>query len=582
MRLPILLFAAALAGAPALAQPTPQAAPGECAEGAVSGHPCSGVDLLAHITLETFDAASGNDIWGWTDPETGREYALAGLDNGTAFVDVTDPAAPVYLGKLPTHTDPSTWRDMKVYADHAFIVSEAPGHGMQVFDLTRLRNVQGAPTTFTADAHYGGVSNTHNIAINEEAGFAYLVGTNECAGGLHIVNIQDPMNPTFAGCYDEDGYTHDTQCVTYRGPDTDYTGRLICASSNEDTVTITDVTDPASPVTVARATYPSPAYTHQGWFTEDQRYFLADDELDESQGITDRTRTLLFDFNDLDAPELLGTYLAPVPSIDHNLYVKGDRAYAANYTSGLRVLDVSRIGEGRVTEVAFFDSFPANDETGFSGAWSVYPYFRSGTIVVQDIQGGLFIVKEGEQTLLGLSTFTVTPGEGTALLAFEPAADGGPFTVERRFEGRDFEVVGTVAAGGPYTFSDTGLPPGTYTYRLRRTADGRELTSVASTAEVDGPPVFRVSAATANPFEGETSLSLTVTEAQPVEVTLVDEAGNALRVLHDGAVAAERPLTVSVSGASLAPGTYYVRFAGETFDAARKLVRTRPATMGTR
>src|SRR5690606_20218176 len=96
-------------------------------------------------------ASGGNDIWGWTDPETEKEYALMGLNNGTAFVDVSDPVNPVYLGKLPTHTQSSLWRDIKVYADHAFVVSEASGHGMQVFDLTRLRGVT-SPQTFTVDA----------------------------------------------------------------------------------------------------------------------------------------------------------------------------------------------------------------------------------------------------------------------------------------------------------------------------------------------------------------------------------------------------------------------------------------------
>ncbi len=44
----------------------------------------------------------GNDIWGWADPMTGREYALMGMTDGTAFVDVTDPDNPAVLGKLPT------------------------------------------------------------------------------------------------------------------------------------------------------------------------------------------------------------------------------------------------------------------------------------------------------------------------------------------------------------------------------------------------------------------------------------------------------------------------------------------------
>ena len=80
----------------------------------------------------------GNDIWGWTDPLDSKEYALVGRSNATAFVDITDPVNPVHLGYLPSHTDNTTWRDMKVYANHVYVVADNNGaHGMQIFDLTQ-------------------------------------------------------------------------------------------------------------------------------------------------------------------------------------------------------------------------------------------------------------------------------------------------------------------------------------------------------------------------------------------------------------------------------------------------------------
>src|SRR5690606_26790146 len=97
-----------------------------CEGGFAGNYPCEGVDLLANLPLSTFgpaDPSCGHDIWGWTDPQSGRDYALVGLTTGTAFVDVPEPTAPVYLGKLPTATDASTWRDIKVYPDHAFVVA---------------------------------------------------------------------------------------------------------------------------------------------------------------------------------------------------------------------------------------------------------------------------------------------------------------------------------------------------------------------------------------------------------------------------------------------------------------------------
>ncbi|HLA64518.1 MAG TPA: choice-of-anchor B family protein, partial [Rhodothermales bacterium] len=321
MRLSFLLFAALLMAPSAFAQHTPQATAGRCADGLVSGHACSGVDLLAHVTLETMGAQAGSSLWIWVDPETDHEYALMALDNGVAFVDVTDPANPVFVGKLPQHTEPSVWRDVRVYQNYAFVVSEAEGHGMQVFDLTRLRNVRNMPETFTEDAHYGEVSNVHTMAITPETGLAVLVGTNTCSAGLHFVDVRDPLHPQNAGCFSEDGYTHETQCWVYNGPDQDYQGREICLAFNEDTVTIVDATDRANPRMLARGTYPSPAYTHQGWFTDDMRYVLINDELDETQGLTPTARTIIMDLADLDAPEYVGAYNSAVPSIDHNLYI---------------------------------------------------------------------------------------------------------------------------------------------------------------------------------------------------------------------------------------------------------------------
>ncbi|HSR14291.1 MAG TPA: choice-of-anchor B family protein, partial [Gemmatimonadales bacterium] len=145
----------------------------KCGEGKVGEFPCERVDLLSFLPNDQLGAKRGimlNDIWGWTDPETNREYALVGRMDGTAFVDITDPSNPRYLGELPLHqgATPNIWRDIKTYKNHAFIVSDGAGpHGVQVFDLTRLRNVMNAPVTFTEDAHYDRIASAHNIAINE-------------------------------------------------------------------------------------------------------------------------------------------------------------------------------------------------------------------------------------------------------------------------------------------------------------------------------------------------------------------------------------------------------------------------------
>ena len=112
-----------------------------CDGGLAGDYPCLGYDLQSIVSLSVMGATAGNDSWGWTDSQSGKEYVLMGLDNGTAFIDISKPDQPVFLGKLNSATVPSTWRDIKVFQNHAFIVSEAQNHGLQVFDLTRLRDI---------------------------------------------------------------------------------------------------------------------------------------------------------------------------------------------------------------------------------------------------------------------------------------------------------------------------------------------------------------------------------------------------------------------------------------------------------
>ncbi|MEO8460925.1 MAG: choice-of-anchor B family protein, partial [Dokdonella sp.] len=376
--------------APAIAAPVPRHGT-PCVGGLAESYPCNKIDLLGHLNLTQLrvnSGGNGNDSWGWTDPLNGREYALVGLSNGTAFVDITDDD-PVLLGNLATHSSNSTWRDIKTMGHYAFIVSEATNHGMQVFDLYKLRNVVGAPVTFTEDAWYGQFGKAHNLVINEDSGFAYAVGsrqgTQQCLAGLHMINISNPLVPTFAGCFSADGYTHDAQCIMYDGPDSRYTGHEVCFAANEDTVTIVDVTNKSAPVQLSRTPYPGSGYTHQNWLTADRRHLLVDDETDE---VNDghNTYTYVWDVQSLTAPTLAFTYTGPTTSSDHNLYIHDGFAYEADYKSGLRILKLDQIDSGSLNEVAYFDTYPGNNTSGYDGAWSNYPYFASGKVIISDIQ----------------------------------------------------------------------------------------------------------------------------------------------------------------------------------------------------
>jgi choice-of-anchor B domain-containing protein len=365
--------------------------------------PCDNVMIHSFLPMDEIGGGRGSDVWGWTDPETGRRYVIAGRDNGTAFIDITNAARPTYLGNLPTAgTQNVIWRDIKVYDNHAFIVSEAAGHGMQVFDLTRLRGInhRSAPVELSADARYTGFTRSHNVAINEDTGFAYAVGSRlnagqgpePCGGGLHMIDIRSPKSPAFAGCWTGDGYVHDTQCVVYDGPDGRFTGRELCFGSNADTFSIVDVTDKANPVQLAVSDYEGRAFTHQGWLTEDKSYFLMGDEADElRRGVN--TSTYIWDVRTVDEIAVIGVHEGPTKAIDHNMYVKGNYVYQSNYRAGFFVLALDDVAEGRLNQVGFLDVYPPDDATAFAhGTWSNYPYFDNGVVAVHGYDG-LFIVR---------------------------------------------------------------------------------------------------------------------------------------------------------------------------------------------
>lgn len=401
-----------------------------CVNGFAGDYPCNNVNMLAHLSLTDLGCTFANDVWGYSD-QSGHEYVLACCSDRTVFVDVTTPTAPVILGHLKGKT--SDWRDVKVYKGYAFIGSEAFGHGIQIFDMSVLTTLsQGLQksdtsykrdsngiiyfsnfdTEFTVSKTYTGVSNSHNVIINVDSGIMYVVG-GKCSGGLHMVDITDPMSPSFMGCFSSDGYTHDAQCVNYIGPDLRYSNREICFAYNEDTLTIVDVTVKSDPQTLSRTGYDNEQYTHQGWLNEAQTHVLLDDELDEyssSNNAGKKTRTMVLDVSNLELPVVTGKFTSTEASIDHNQYITNGKSYQANYCAGLRILDASNLGTiSSIKELGYFkmdytdaDLSGCNNGPRFHGAWSNYPFFTSGTIALNTMEKGLFLLKEA-------STIASTP-----------------------------------------------------------------------------------------------------------------------------------------------------------------------------
>ncbi len=347
------------------------------------------IDQLAWLSLSDLPGnnSSGNDCWGYVSP-SGREYAIMGVSRGYVFVEVTDPSNPNIIKFISGPN--SLWHDVKVIGDHAYGVSEG-GAGIQVIDLS---NIDNGVVTLVKNKTQQGHSSTHNIVANPDSGYLYLTGANIQNGGLIAVDTTNPDDPTIVGAWNN-MYVHDAQVVSYdSGP---YAGKEIafCFSGfsggwSQTGLRIVDVTNKNNMFTISTVSWAGAQYAHQGWLSPDKHYLYVDDELDEGHTVS-QTTTRVFDVSDLSNPIFMGTFSTGLPAIDHNLYTKDNLIFETNYRSGLRIFDAT--DPVNPSEIAYFDTYPNSDSANFNGAWSNYPYFPSGTIIVSDIERGLFILK---------------------------------------------------------------------------------------------------------------------------------------------------------------------------------------------
>ena len=357
-------------------------------EVAQRGFSAGNTTLMSWLSLADFpgEQLSANDCWGYTSP-SGREYAIIGLRSGFGFVEITDPVNPVIVGVVGGNS--SIWRDVKVVGAYAYGVNES-GNGIQVMDLSRIDE---GVVTHVRDKRQQGHSTTHNIAANPDSGYLYLLGGNVANGGLVAVDTSTPTNPTFAGSWNGN-YIHDAQIVSFtEGP---YAGRELAFGCNGNKIWIIDVTNKSNMFQVSQLEYVGARYCHQGWLSADRRYFYVNDEFDEARG-RDVTTTHIFDVSDILNPSYAGWGTSGLPASDHNNYWHEGRLYQANYRSGLQVLDAT--DPLNLHRVAWFDTHPESDGAGFTGSWSCYPFFASGSVIISDITRGLFVVRLGEPCL---------------------------------------------------------------------------------------------------------------------------------------------------------------------------------------
>jgi choice-of-anchor B domain-containing protein len=509
----------------------PAVVPATCVQGFAQQFPCRNLDLQAQIPLSGFSTrpVSAANVWGFVDLNDNREYAVLGLRNGTAIVDVTDPANPREVTTIQGNS--SLWREVKVYQvfdtpanrwrAYAYVSTEAANSGVQTIDMSGLPLSAALASTNndTSSQHTLYVSNIDyatNAALPGATPFLYVAGSNQSGGSWRAYSLSNPAFPLLASTAQTTRYMHDSTSLLITDSRTaqcslDHNPCEVLVDFNVDTVELWDTTDKLAPVLLGTATNPGNRYIHSGWPNAAGTHVVFHDELEEIQlGLPTRLYTL--NLASLRTPTVTVSYTGPTTTTDHNGYWRGNYYYVSHYRRGVVVFDAS--DPTQLVEVAHFDNYltPAANSSGTDGTWGVYPFLPSGNILVSDIENGLFILRDHARTFgqsagrVGFAAPSASHGEnvGTINLRVQRVVgNAGAVTVQ-------YATSHGTADGGDYTASS-----GTLSWAAGDMADKIVAISVIDDGTIESAETLSItlSAPTGGAtIDGATMLTVTIND----------------------------------------------------------------------
>lgn len=435
------------------------------------------------VLMSNVDPASEdyNDIWGYVDQATGKEFAIIGSLSAIYFYDVTTPTSPVLINYF-TPGSSNIWRDFKTYGHYCYAVMDNADEGLLIFDMKdiadpvdpRVIQIGGLydPKAFFTEAH--------NIYIDEEHARLYAVGTDTRSNGMIILDLSTPESPSLLASKSlainstTGGYVHDVYVKDHIA---------YCSHGATKSYVVWDFTNPVSPI--FKASLNSSGYNHSSWVTPNGDYAVYAEEVGIGLPLG------IVDLSELEDGTIntIHTFKEPLLAPDHvnnrphNPFILGDYLYVSYYHDGLVVFDISDLVSGTfdptmtTRRVAYYDTYPSNSAySGYAGAWGVYPYLPSGNLLVSDDAKGLFVLKMNSVLLpVELSSFDARLEKEEVQLKWTTSAEENSdyFEIERSTDAENFEVIGKVKAAGNastennYTAVDQDPEVGTNYYRLK-------------------------------------------------------------------------------------------------------------------
>ena len=305
------------------------------------------------------DNSDYNEVYGFAYEQ--REYAIIGTSYDTKIIDVTDPLLPEHLFSLPGSPG-AIHRDYHTYGNYLYAVSEEDLGGGGIYDLQYLPDSVVSVTDSTY-GYYG----AHNIFI--DTGAALLYG---CSSYLTIYSLANPENPQFLAYHYLGDFTHDVWVEN----DTMY-------ANVSSALKIYNMADVALPELIGELPfYPQQGYNHSGW-KEGNTYVLCD----ETHGLDIKILDVS-DLNNISVLALVGSDIDS-NSVPHNAMIKDGYLYVSYYFDGLYIWNIKNPSSPFLA--GYYDTFEYASWPSYDGAWGVYSFLPSGTVLVSDMTNGLFV-----------------------------------------------------------------------------------------------------------------------------------------------------------------------------------------------
>jgi hypothetical protein len=236
-------------------------------------------------------------------------------------------------------------------------------------------------------------------------------------------------------------------------------------------------------------------------------------------------------------------------------------------------------------------------QTGFTGTNQAVDALLTSTsgygTLFRSCWGNSYTANNGAQGNFSIVRITADDPVPVEFTSFEASANGNNvvlqwetatetnnygFEVQRKFSDSNYEVLGFVAGAGTtteprtYFFTDSKIPNGQYTYRLKQTDyNGTFSYSDEILVEVDAPTEYALEQNYPNPFNPSTNISFSIAEASVVKIAVFNLLGQQVNLLLDEFREAGLH-TVSFNASQLPSGAYFYTIETPQFKQTKKML----------